>query len=318
MPSDLQEDASLSPPLAPGRTGAGWPWLPALLVVLATCVVQGWGTEWPPARQFLVQRGIDLCVFGLYLREFARHSPSFLELSGLLLVTAGLLFLAYKAALGALLMIFGLSALWLVLAWLAHRWPLSRGLLTVAVFLTVLQALLSLWHALRPADGGAWFMAVVSILLLAVLALSLLSVSRSQPVRLSQQSIFHERLWAEALVLVLGAQAVLGLALRDGEADFWRTFHLLWGALSVLLALAVGWRGRLWLLRLPHRRWLVPALMIMPVNQLALGLYVRFGGEAGWLSPLHSVNGLCILAAACLVSGSLWFTQEQDFENGGA
>lgn len=63
-----------------------------MLGVLATCLVQGWAPEWPPVRRFLLQFGIDLCVLMLYLREFVRHAPSLMELSGLLLVTVGSLF----------------------------------------------------------------------------------------------------------------------------------------------------------------------------------------------------------------------------------
>lgn len=312
MPPDIHEKPSNQPPIAQSGEGAGWLWLPALLGVLATCLVQGWGPEWPPARQFLVQLGINLCVLLLYLREFVRHGPSFMELSGLLLVTVCLLFLAYKAVVLALVVILFLSFLWLLLAWLAYDWPARRGLVTLALFLTLLQGLLSLWNGLRPSDHGALGGLAVSIVFQAVLTLGLLALSRPPKIALSVHCAFYERLWADVLVLVLFVQALVGLALRDGATDFWRNFHLFLGSLATLLALFVGWRGRTWLLGLPYRRWLVPALLMMPLNQLALGLYARLGGEAAWLGPLHTTNGLFIFAAACLMSGTLWFSHTQD------
>lgn len=312
MPPDLHEDTAAHPPIAIGGAGVGWTWLPAMLGVLATCLVQGWAPEWPPVRRFLLQFGIDLCVLMLYLREFVRHAPSLMELSGLLLVTVGSLFLAYKAALLALVVILCLSFLWLLLAWSAYRWPLRRGLVTLALFLTLLQGLLSLRNGLHPSADSAWAGAALSIVLLAVLSLSLLVLSRSQRIVLAANRGFYERLWADVLVLVLFVQAMLGFLLRDGATDFWRNFHLFLGSLGTLLALVVAWRGRSWLLGLPRRRWLMPALMIMPLNQLALGFYARLGGDAAWLSPLHATNGLAIFVAACLLSGSLWFGQAQD------
>lgn len=304
----MPPDASADPALPRASAGGRWAWLgalPVLLAVLAMIALQGLGPDWPPARRFLLQRGIDLLVLVLYFREFARHSPSFLEACSIFLVGSGLLFLIYKAALAPVVMILGMSALWLALAWLARRWPLRRGLLTVAVFLTLLQAVLALRQAMLPA-GFSLPHALVPPLLLAVLAaVALLSTPR-HALRLSPAQAARERLWADALVLALLAQAVLGAALRQGGEDFSRGFHFLWGALGMLLAVEVGWRGRGWLLALPGRRWLGPALVVMPVNQLALGLYLRLGGDAAWLTPLHTLNGLGIYVAACLVSASLW------------
>jgi hypothetical protein len=289
--------------------------LPVLLVLGGMLALQGLGSEWPPARRFLWQRGIDLVLLALYLREFARHSPSFLEGAGLFVIAGGLLFLAYKTALIQAGMILCLSVIWLALTWIARLWPLRRGLLTLALFLSLLQAVISLHQAMQAEPIFSPTLTILPLIIMGVLAMVLVSsVAGQHGPRLSPAQLMRERLWADALVLVLFSQGVLGAALRHGGGEFLRGFHLLWGGVAVLLALTVGWRGRGWLLALPGRRWLGPALVVMPVNQLALGIYQKMGGSAPWLQPLHTMNGLAIYGIACLVSASLWLSRGEEMK----
>jgi hypothetical protein len=62
-----------------------------------------------------------------------------------------------------------------------------------------------------------------------------------------------------------------------------------------VLTIIVAWKVRLWLGRIPGLRWIPPALMIMPVNQVFLGSYVLLTGKSFWITYLHVHNGYGIL-----------------------
>jgi hypothetical protein len=74
-----------------------------------------------------------------------------------------------------------------------------------------------------------------------------------------------------------------------------------------LLAAVTAWSARRW--TWGGLNWMPPALLIMPVNQVALGLYAKVTSNT--LVPvLHQFNALLVFCLAvlwaCLVWAELW------------
>jgi len=82
--------------------------------------------------------------------------------------------------------------------------------------------------------------------------------------------------------------------------------HKTWGMVVFTLAVITGllaWKplqNKGWLGRLPK------LLLLLPVVQITLGIYVLLTAKAFWITNIHVLNGLAILATTLILAISLW------------
>lgn len=273
----------------------------ALASLLVTLAVR---QDVSAGRLFGLHRLVELLVLTAYLREFIRHSPSFLELACTALIGSGFVYLVAQGAWAASATIAMLVLAWLVMSWLGRHWPPERGFSTLALFWMVLMISQEGWGAWAVPRAGSWtslvlILGLISLLALVVLASSSSWKSEKMPLRASRrtQGLF----WSTCLVMAPLWQVALGM-IEETEGMPWHRWSGLVTAGIVILA---AWQSRLWLGTMPALRWLPPALAFMPVNQVVLGLYSAAAKER--LLPLfHAANGLLILALSLLAAFSTW------------
>jgi hypothetical protein len=264
---------------------------PAVFSVFATLLFLGFSHEWSAQVQFMLLRFIELLVLIMYVWQHFKHSPSFLEAVGILLIGAGFLFLVSKSAIISSVAIFVMAITWLLLTWAAKHWPLLRGLTTLAVFICLLKAAAGLLHL--PTVHA--LLSLGLFCLLVVIAFTSTRTWHEQPLTLAASQAPSARLWSLILlVAVLGQITLTGMLHHDA------------GSLTALLVVTVSWKSRHWLSRNPNLRWISPALMIMPVNQVALGIYMTLIGKSIWLTRLHICNGYAVLILSLLITSSVW------------
>lgn len=286
---------------------------PGVLALLATLIFVGVAPELAPETQFILLRIIELLVLVMYLWQFVRHGPSFLEASGILLTSLGFLFLVFKSAFIAATFIITLAVAWLVMTWIAKHWPLLRGLTTMALFAMVLRPMLVLLLVEKQAASFISLLDVFDLLLLCLLAFIALASSQvwsQQPIILGQALQHRARVWSTVLFVTVFSQNVMGAGGRhrldsSGET-YLASLHQYGGVGIAILIIAIAWKARLWLGRLPGLRWIPPALMIMPVNQAILGFYIVRPEENTWIIHFHALNGLGILILCFLITASIW------------
>ncbi|MEQ1748369.1 MAG: hypothetical protein ABL974_03035 [Prosthecobacter sp.] len=306
--------------------------LTSMLAVCATAASLAFAHEWTPSAQFLLLRSIELLVLVMYFWQFSKHSPSFLEAAGILLVGSGFIFLVFKGDLLPASLISFMALAWLIVTWLARRWTLLRGLTTLALFIAIGQASLGGLQALKISDPYGISHGTLSHIFLCLLVLIAFASSRTwheARMNLSGTSAFHARLWSSLLLLAVFGQLVIGATLSQthwlhlAASDIFTTqgqlfpptspadvfvlqLHKYWGFTAALLVLTVAWKSRRWLGNVPRLRWIPPALLIMPVNQVVLGIYVILTGKSFWVTHLHALNGLGILVLSFLITVSVW------------
>jgi heme A synthase len=95
---------------------------------------------------------IGFLVLGMYYWQFAKFKPGLVEGVGIVLCSFGFLVLIYLGSLITAAFIAILGFAWLVLKWYSQRWPLLRGLTTLALLLVVLQASLGGLRVLKMSD----------------------------------------------------------------------------------------------------------------------------------------------------------------------
>jgi|GEM_PF-6616721 len=234
----------------------------------------------------------------MYLWQFTRHSPSFMEAAGILLIGTGFLFLIFKAALMPAAVIFIMAIVWLVMTWIAKRWPLQRGLTTLALFTVILQTAVNLLRAWKVIDSNGITHISISLLLFCLLVFIAFASSRTwheERLIIPPPQQASAKLWSTLLFMVVFGQIMMG-----------ETLHSYGGGIVAILVISIAWKARLWLGRVTRLRWIPPALMIMPVNQAALGIYISLNGKSFWITHFHIVNGYIILVLALLVTTSIW------------
>jgi len=271
---------------------------PSVLAVLAMLFSLGFAHELPANAQFILLRSIELLVLVMYLWQFARNSPSFMEAAGILLIGAGFLFLIFKAALMPAAVIFIMAIAWFVMTWIAKRWTLLRGLTTLALFTVILQTAVSLLRAWKVIDSNGITHINVSLLLFCLLVFIAFASSRTwhqQSLVIPTSYQLSAKLWSTLLFVAVFAQ--IGID---------KTFHQYGGGIVAILAVITAWKTRLWLGQVPRLRWIPPALMVMPINQVALGIYISLNGKSFWITHLHIINGYAILVLAFLLIASIW------------
>lgn len=263
----------------------------------------GFSHELPASTQFILLRSIELLVLVIYLWQFARHSPSFMEAASILLIGAGFLFLIFKAALMPAAVIFIMAIVWLVMTWIAKRWPLLRGLTTLALFTVILQTAVNLLRAWKVIDLNGITHISVSLFFFCLLVLISFASSRTwheERLTIPPPQQASAKLWSTLLFVVVFGQIIIG-----------ETPYQYGGGIVAILVIFIAWKTRLWLGRVPRLRWIPPALMIMPANQAALGIYISLNGKSFWITHFHVINGYAILVLAFLVTSSIWASSKK-------
>ncbi len=305
-------------PLCYGKINPeGWYKVPALLLEH--------GHRW-------IATTIGFLVLGMYYWQFAKFRPGLVEGVGIVLCAAGFLVLIYMGALIMATVIAVLGFAWLVMKWYSQRWPLLRGLTTLALLLVVLQASLGGLRVLKMSDPLGVTHGTLGQLFFCLLVFIAFASSRTWTAGrlvLTVKEASQARFWTLALFLCVFGQLVLGATLRHTQrlhlaasdilttkgqwlpptspADIFLLFaHKYWGFTVALLILFVAVRSRRWLITLPTMRPVALLLMFMPTIQVALGIFVILTGKSFWVTNFHVLNGLALLALTSLLVATFW------------
>lgn len=296
---------------------------------------EGW-TQVPALWQEHGHRWMGMIIGNLvliqYLWQFFLHRPRFLEVSGIVLCGVGFLYLVRQAAYVPAIVIALLGIAWLALTWFSQRWPLLRGLTVTALFMVILQASLGGARVLEMSDPYGVVHGTLGQLFFCVLVFIAFASSRTWwegAMELRQDSPGRARFWSTLLFGAVFMQLIFGAIVRHTQREhlaaqdilttggvFLPSFatpealtlfmHKYWGFSTALLLIYVGWRSRCWTAAVPRLRWISPALMIMPVNQVALGIYVILTGKSFWVTNFHVLNGLGLLVLASMLMTGVW------------
>lgn len=305
-------------PLCYGKINPeGWYQVPALLLEH--------GHRW-------LATTIGFLVLGQYYWQFAKFKPSLVEGVSIILCSVGFLVLIYLSALWTAAFIALLGFSWLGLKWYSRRWPLLRGLTTLALLLVVLQGGLGGLRVLKMSDPLGMTHGTVAQLFYCLLVFIAFASSRTWSegrLVLSAKSAKAARFWTLGLFFCVLLQLVLGASLRhtqrhslaasdilttkgqwlppmDPQDVFLLFAHKYWGFTVALLIIFVAVRARGWLVSLPKVRLAATLLMIMPTIQVALGIYVILTGKSFWVTNFHVLNGLALLALTSLLVATFW------------
>lgn len=275
---------------------------------------------------------IGFLVLGLYYWQFANFKPGLVEGVGIILCSLGFLVLIYMGALFGAAFVGLLGFAWMILKWYSQRWPLLRGLTTLALLLVVLQGALGGLRVLKMSDPlgiSHGTLGQVFYCLLVFIAFASSRVWIEGRVVISAKEAIKARYWTLGLFLAVFAQLVLGATLRHTQRtylaasdilttkgqwipspsppDVFLLFaHKYWGFFVALLIITVAVRARAWLATLPQLRLIATLLMVMPTIQVALGIFVILTGKSFWVTNFHVLNGLALLALTSLLVATFW------------
>jgi len=305
-------------PLCYGRINPeGWYKVPALLLEH--------GHRW-------IAMTIGWLVLAMYYWQFAKFRPGWVEGVGIILCALGFLVLIFMGSLGAATFIAVLGFAWLVLKWYSQRWPLLRGLTTLALMLVVLQAALGGLRVLKMSDPFGITHGTLGQVFFCLLVFIAFASSRTWTegrLVLTAKAAAQARFWTLTLFLCVFGQLVLGASLRHTQRDhlaasdilttqgqwlpptsppdvFLLFAHKYWGFCVALLILFVAVRSRCWLVTLPSLRPVATWLLFMPGIQVALGILVIMTGKSFWVTNFHVLNGLALLALTSLLVATFW------------
>ena len=305
-------------PLCYGKINPeGWYKVPALLLEH--------GHRW-------LATSIGFLVLGMYYWQFAKFQPGVMEGVGVILCCMGFLVLIYMGSLATAAFIGILGFFWLVLKWYSQRWPLLRGLTTLALLLVVLQASLGGLRVLKMSDPLGVTHGTLGQLFYCLLVFIAFASSRTWTegrLVLTVKEAAQARFWSLALFLCVFGQLILGASLRHTQRtplaasdilttkgqwlpplqppDVFLLFaHKYWGFTVALLIIFVAVRSRRWLVTLPQLRPVATLLMFMPTVQVALGIFVILTGKSFWVTNFHVLNGLGLLALSSLLVATFW------------
>lgn len=275
---------------------------------------------------------IGLLVLGMYYWQFARFKPGAVEGVGIVLCSFGFLVLIHMGSLGVATLVALLGFAWLVLKWYSQRWPLLRGLTTLALLLVVLQASLGGLRVLKMSDPLGITHGTLGQLFYCLLVFIAFASSRTWTegrLVLPAQQAAAARFWTLALFVAVFTQLVLGASLRHTQRDhlaasdilttngqwlpppappdvFLLFAHKYWGFTTAVLLIFVAVRVRSWLITLPPLRRVADLLLVMPTLQVVLGIYVILTGKSFWVTNFHVINGLALLALTSLLVATFW------------
>ncbi|GEP44207.1 hypothetical protein [Brevifollis gellanilyticus] len=272
---------------------------PSILTLAASFVALQLPNLVPEHLRVFLHVGIGVLIAGMYFWQFARYRPSFMEAAGILLISVGFVYVVSKAALISAMWILLLSLAWLVMTWIARRWPLLRGLTTIALFMFVVQVAFHSPNAAKLLDAHGWLLSTLDLVSLCLLTLIAFASSRTwheEHLRLPGSVQVSARVWITVLLLAALAQ----LLVSAGGYSFW-------ASAALALVLFIAWKSRLWFWQVPRLRWLPPALMVMSMNQIALGLFLFLGKSTLIWGPfVHALNSLAIFGLSFLAAASIW------------
>ena len=278
---------------------------------------------------------IGFLVLGLYYWQFAKFKPGVVEGFGIPLCSFGFLVLIYMGSLVTAAFIGILGFFWLILKWYSQRWPLLRGLTTLALLLVVLQASLGGLRVLKMSDPLGITHGTLGQVFYCLLVFIAFASSRTWTegrLVLSGREAAKARFWSLALFLCIFGQLILGASLRHTQrtylaasdilttkgqwlppmqpADVFLLFaHKYWGFSVAVLIIFVAIRASRWLATLPQMRPVATLLMFMPTVQVTLGIYVILTGKSFWVTNFHVLNGLALLALSSLLVATFWGDQ---------
>jgi cytochrome c oxidase assembly protein subunit 15 len=305
-------------PLCYGKINPeGWYKVPALLLEH--------GHRW-------IATTIGFLVLGMYYWQFARFRPGLVEGVGIVLCAGGFLVLIFMGALKTAVFIGVLGILWLVLKWSSQRWPLLRGLTTLALLLVVLQASLGGLRVVKMSDPLGVTHGTLGQVFYCLLVFIAFASSRTWTegrLVLGPKAAFQARFWSLTLFFCVFGQLVLGATLRHTQRahlaasdilttkgqwlpptsppDVFLLFaHKYWGFFVALLIIFVAVRARVWLITLPRVRLAATLLMFLPAVQVSLGIFVILTGKSFWVTNFHVLNGLALLALTSLLVATFW------------
>lgn len=305
-------------PLCYGRLNPeGWWRVPALLLEH--------GHRWIGAT-------IGMLVLIQYVWQWKACRGGVVELAGLLLCAPGFLVLVHQGALVLAAGFAGIGLLWLVMSWISQKWPLLRGLTTLALLLVVIQASLGGLRVLKMSDPFGIVHGCLGQLFFCVLVFVSFV---SSPTWRHGRLILPTRSWTAARVgtlvvwLAVFCQLVFGAVLRHTQRDhlaasdilttkgqwippvvpsdvFMLFLHKYWGFAVACLVVVTALRARRWLQGVPRLENLPLLLLFMPLVQVTLGVFVVLTGKSFWVTNFHVLNGLAMLALSFLLLISVW------------
>lgn len=305
-------------PLCYGKINPeGWYKVPALLLEH--------GHRW-------IATTIGFLVLGMYLWQFAKFKSGAVEGVGIILCSFGFLVLIFMGSVATAAFIGSLGFLWLVLKWYSQRWPLLRGLTTLALLLVVLQASLGGLRVLKMSDPLGITHGTLGQLFYCLLVFIAFASSRTWSegrLVLTFKEATQARFWSLLLFLCVFGQLILGASLRHTQRthlaasdilttkgqwlppfqpeDVFLLFaHKYWGFTVAVLIIFVAVRARRWLITLPQIRPVATLLLFMPTVQVALGIFVILTGKSFWVTNFHVLNGLGLLALSSLLVATFW------------
>jgi cytochrome c oxidase assembly protein subunit 15 len=275
---------------------------------------------------------IGWLVLGMYYWQFAKFKPGAVEGVGIFLCSLGFLVLIYMGSLVAAGFIAVLGFAWLVLKWYSQRWPLLRGLTTLALLLVVLQASLGGLRVLKMSDPLGISHGTLGQVFYCLLVFIAFASSRTWTdgrLVLTSEEAARARFWTLTLFLCVFGQLILGASLRHTQrtylaasdilttkgqwlpsftpSDVFLLFaHKYCGFTVALLVIFVAARARGWLVTLPQMRPVASLLLFMPTLQVALGIFVILTGKSFWVTNFHVLNGLALLALSSLLVATFW------------
>ena len=317
------EDVGLSVPDWPicyGRINPeGWYKVPALLLEH--------GHRWIGAT-------IGLLVLAQYFWQFAKFKPRMIEAVGIFICGIGYLYLVSQGVLVAATVIAAMGLVWVVMTWITQRWPILRGLTTVALILVLIQASLGGLRVLAMSDPYGIVHGTLGQLFYGLLVIIAFMAWPGRPEGGAwlEGNRLSARIWSAILFGCVFMQLVFGAILRHTQRDhlaaddilttggvwvpsastpdaFMLFLHKYWGFAVALLILTVARMASNWLRGHNGLRWLPGALTAMPLIQVVLGITVIMTGKSFWVTNFHVLNGLALLACSSLMAGAIWLAE---------
>jgi len=221
---------------------------------------------------------------------------------------------------------------WLIWGLIGRRWPALLKLSAASLVVVVFQAILGGLRVLEISDPfGVAHGCLGQLFYCLLIAVALVSSpwwGRGEVIL----PISQHRTLVKIVTLLLGAvslQLLLGAIVRHTQRaglaatdilttgghlippsdpfDVYGIFlHKSWGMVVFTLAVVTGLMARKPLRDAGWIGWLPILLLLLPVVQVTLGIYVLLTAKAFWITNIHVLNGLAILATSFILTVAVW------------
>lgn len=275
---------------------------PGALAVCILMVSLAYAKSWPPSSQFILLRCVDLLVLSMYVSQFSKSDPSLLEVVGIALIGAGFLYLVFKAVLGAALLILILILGWVVMTWIAKKWPMQRGVAILSIVGVLVHTAVLIMLVNETSGLAGIIKSAAGQTLLCLLTFASLSSSHTWRVEKMKIPIAQARtglFWTVVLTL-----SVFGECITPSHSDY-LIYHHYGGILVATITVYVALRVRVLFAPAKCLRMIPPALVFLPISQVVLGLFVTSLNRSYLVGQFHRFNGLCILVFSAMMLISL-------------